>query len=445
MALLSGGAVQQVDVAPGLVVLRVRLPGRTVWVLVASGRDGGVGLAVSRPLRGAALAGVEGERARLRAELVGARVVGLGEREVLVDRGGVRHALRFEGQPPRASLAPRSGDEVESARAEQADEPALLERGAELACALSESSLALRRAALTQALVRARSKLDRRVAAVVGDLERIDAALASAAQATAFVAEAGRVPRGAREMSVVDAATGETLTMKLDPARSARDELDRVFRRARRLKLGRGVAERRLVEAERAKATLLDQGAALQALDLTSDGALERLLGLAEQARAAAPRDFALAEPKTSARKTPRPKPRRPYRTFLGARGVPIFVGRGGADNDELTLRVARPQDLWLHAKGRAGAHVVVRLAKNASCPADVLVDAALLAAHFGGARGELTCEVQYTPRKYVRKPRGSPPGLVVVDREKVLVLRLAPGRIAELIAAEVDAPNDSR
>jgi hypothetical protein len=445
MALLSGGAVQQVDVAPGLVVLRVRLPGRTAWVLLASGRDGAVGLATSRPLRGAALAGADGERARLRRELVGARVVGLGAREVLVDRGGARHALRFEGRPPRASLMRRSGEELETTRAERADEPALLARGAELVRALSESSLALRHAALSQALARTRSKLDRRVVAVLGDLERIDAALASAAQATAFVAEAGRLPRGAREMSVVDASTGETLTMTLDPARSARDELDRVFRRARRLKLGRGVAERRLAEAERAKATLGEQSAALQGLDLASDGALERLLGLAREARAAASRDFVLTEPKAPTRKAPRPEPRRAYRTFLGARGVPIFVGRGGADNDELTLRVARPQDLWLHVKGRAGAHVVVRLAKNASCPADVLVDAALLAAHFGGARGELTCEVQYTPRKYVRKPRGSPPGLVVVEREKVLVLRLAPERIAALLAAEVDAPNDSR
>jgi hypothetical protein len=443
MALLSGGSIQHVDVASGLVVLRVRSPGKTSWVLLAAGR--GVGLATTRPLRGATLTGAEAERARLRADLVGARIVGLGEREVLVSREGAEHTLRFGGSPARASLVRLADGAPAAALAEPADAPLLVERGAELVRALTESSLTLRRAALAQALTRATVKLARRVEAVGGDLARMRAAIADAAHASAFVAEAGHVPRGAREMTVVDLATGEALTMPLDPARSAREELDRVFRRARRLKLGRVVAERRLTEALQAQASLATQRAALQALDLASDGALDRLLTLAREARAAAPRDFTLAESKAPSQKKPRPAPRRAYRTFLGARGAPILVGRGGADNDELTLRVARPHDLWLHAKGRAGAHVVVKLDKNASCPADLLVDAALLAAHFGGARDEAAVEIQYTPRKYVRKSRGAPPGLVVVEREKVLVLRVVPERIASLLAEEVDAPKDSR
>ena len=78
-----------------------------------------------------------------------------------------------------------------------------------------------------------------------------------------------------------------------------------------------------------------------------------------------------------------------PYRTYLSASGARILVGRAAEKNDALTFHVARPHDLWLHAKNRTGSHVIVPLEKNGSCPGDVLVDAAHLAAHFSEARGE--------------------------------------------------------
>jgi predicted ribosome quality control (RQC) complex YloA/Tae2 family protein len=98
---------------------------------------------------------------------------------------------------------------------------------------------------------------------------------------------------------------------------------------------------------------------------------------------------------------------------------------------------VARPHDLWLHAKGRTGAHVIVPLDKGRPCPSDLLVDAAHLAAHFSEARGEGVVEIQHTPRRYLRKPRGSAPGLCVVDREKVTVLRVEPERVSRLLSGE--------
>ena len=117
--------------------------------------------------------------------------------------------------------------------------------------------------------------------------------------------------------------------------------------------------------------------------------------------------------------------------------GLVTGIGRGAEKNDALTFHVARPRDLWLHAKSRTGAHVIVPLAKGASCPADVLVEAAHLALHFSEAKQEATIEVQYTPRRYVRKPRGSAPGLVVVDREKVMLLRRDEALLRRLLERE--------
>jgi predicted ribosome quality control (RQC) complex YloA/Tae2 family protein len=134
------------------------------------------------------------------------------------------------------------------------------------------------------------------------------------------------------------------------------------------------------------------------------------------------------------AQKRKGPPPRVPYNVYLSGERR-ILVGRGAADNDALTTKTARPHDLWLHAKSIHGAHVVVPLAKGESCPSDLLVDAAHLAAHFSDARGEKVVEIQHTTRRYVRKPKGSAPGAVVLDRETVLVLRIEPGRVERLLA----------
>src|SRR5262249_10306358 len=83
-------------------------------------------------------------------------------------------------------------------------------------------------------------------------------------------------------------------------------------------------------------------------------------------------------------RKSPR-EPRLPYRRFSSQSGAPILVGRSARDNDALTLRVGRGNDLWLHARGVQGAHVIVPGAGESPDPR-ALGDAALLAAHFSSA-----------------------------------------------------------
>jgi predicted ribosome quality control (RQC) complex YloA/Tae2 family protein len=158
-------------------------------------------------------------------------------------------------------------------------------------------------------------------------------------------------------------------------------------------------------------------------------------------AKRAAPRDVSLPQASSSAPGTGKRKQgeakRTPFRTFHARSGRKILVGKGAADNDALTQKTARPHDLWLHAKDRTGAHVIVPLDKNQSCPQGDLVDAAHLAAHFSDAREEKVVDVQYTQRRHLRKPKGSAPGLVVVDREKVLVLRVEPETLRALLERE--------
>ena len=220
--------------------------------------------------------------------------------------------------------------------------------------------------------------------------------------------------------------------MPLDPATSPKAQVDAVFRKARRLKNGAALAQGRLEDARRILSAL-EALAARLAADPEVD-----LEELARHARVTAPRDFVLAPQAVPRRTASKEGPSLPYRTFLGTADATILVGRGASQNDELTLHVAKPHHLWLHAKGHSGAHVVVPLAKGASCPAELLVDAAHLAAHFSRARNEAIVEVTYVPRRYVRKPRGSPPGLVEVTRDKTLVLRPSAATLRRLLDREL-------
>jgi predicted ribosome quality control (RQC) complex YloA/Tae2 family protein len=302
----------------------------------------------------------------------------------------------------------------------------------------------LRREVLTQ-LRKAVSRTERRIAAIGGDLGRIDEAEGWSARAQWLVAAAAKAPRGARSLVVSDWSTGEEqkVELPLDPSKPAREQVEAVFKRARRLRQGRPVADKRLAEAKEATRVLEEL---LAEADASDDD--EALIAIAKRALLAAPRELVvlarlLADPgaiEEAAERGKRPKLQQrkpPYRSFVGSGDVAILVGRGAKQNDELTLDVARPHHWWLHAKGSPGAHVVVKVDKGKDLSPDQLVDAALLAAHFSDLRGETIVEITYVQRRYVRKPRKSPPGSVMDDRERVLVLRVDAERLARLLATE--------
>src|SRR5580658_7805955 len=101
-----------------------------------------------------------------------------------------------------------------------------------------------------RALGKAKKRLERRRDAIRGDLARGAEAQELATKARWYVVPARAARRGARELTATDAATGEILTLALDPARSASEQLDAIFSRARRMRAGMQIAHTRLAEAE---------------------------------------------------------------------------------------------------------------------------------------------------------------------------------------------------
>ena len=117
---------------------------------------------------------------------------------------------------------------------------------------------------------------------------------------------------------------------------------------------------------------------------------------------------------------------RYPFRTFQ-REGFDIFVGKNARNSDELSFKFASKLDTWLHAKDVPGSHVIIRHRAGREIPIAVLEYAASLAAFYSKRKNDSLVAVQYTPRKYIRKRKGDPPGLVAVDREKVIMVE--PGR----------------
>ncbi|HYD41786.1 MAG TPA: NFACT family protein [Anaeromyxobacter sp.] len=235
------------------------------------------------------------------------------------------------------------------------------------------------------------------------------------------------VRRGAREVAVTDWTEEgpREVRLAIDPALTPQANMERYYRRYRRIADSAAQVSARTAEVQKLRV-------ALQALlAQVEDAPLAVLPRLEKEARrlGAGPRRAPL--PRKKQEKLP------PYRAFRSLSGAAILVGRNAEQNDALTLRVARGNDLWLHARGVTGAHVVVRLEKGKAADQDALLDAAHLAVHFSDARGAPQADVAYTRAKYVRKPKGAAPGAVTYSQEKVLLLRTEPRRIERLLAEE--------
>jgi predicted ribosome quality control (RQC) complex YloA/Tae2 family protein len=107
---------------------------------------------------------------------------------------------------------------------------------------------------------------------------------------------------------------------------------------------------------------------------------------------------------------------------ILTDEGWEILYGETAQGNDYLTQKLARPNDIWLHARSVKGAHVLVRTAgKAGGVPKQVLLRAATIAAANSEAKHSRLVPVDYTHAKYVRKPRGAAPGFVVYKNEKTI------------------------
>ena len=264
---------------------------------------------------------------------------------------------------------------------------------------------------LEKALAKAHADLHRRTERMLDELARESRADRYERWGHLLMASAATVPPRADEASLPDLFADHALvTIPLDPAQSAVENAQRYYAKARRTRQARAHAEARLLDAEQQAAQAADLLERLRRIESYSD------LTTFKKAEAKALAAFVSG---------PAGGPERlPFRRFALDNGYEVWVGRNAKQNDVLTFRHARKYDLWMHARGVGGSHVVLRLPNRHAQPGrPVLEQAAAIAAHFSKAQGSSLVPVMVAPRKYVRKPKGAAPGAVVVEREEVLLV----------------------
>ncbi|MEM9193245.1 MAG: NFACT RNA binding domain-containing protein [Myxococcota bacterium] len=440
--ILVGARVQRIDLPEGDVLsLGLGPPVRATLVAALGAELRTIGLVHRRPKGAPANAFVqllrkhlEGRTIRWVGESGGAIVLGLSESLALVaEAWGQRGRVVFlEGsivrgmqgdRPPDGDYHPGTTGELRVAESRAALERA----GTDLLAALQDRRLSRERRELLRSLSRLEKKLRNRRRAIAGDLARGAEIDGLRQTADLILAHLHTFDADASAVTVTDWMLDppEQRTVAIDPKLGPKTHADRLYRRARKLERGSTLALERLDLTTREQARV--------------EALIERVKGAAEDTIA----ELRVAAERLGIRQQIAPARRKelkrlPYRSFRGTGDRTILVGRGAADNDRLTLQVARGRDLWLHVRGQHGAHVVVPLNKGEACPAPVLIDAATLAVHFSEAAGEAVVEVQYSPRRFIRKPKGFAPGAVAVDREKVLALRTEPPRLRRLLGSEV-------
>jgi predicted ribosome quality control (RQC) complex YloA/Tae2 family protein len=117
-------------------------------------------------------------------------------------------------------------------------------------------------------------------------------------------------------------------------------------------------------------------------------------------------------------------------RRYRSSDGYEVLVGRSARDNDQLTFRVARPNDLWLHAGDYPGSHVIIRNSSRNEIPHRTIVEAAQLAGKFSQASKDSRVTIHYTQRKFLTKPKGAAAGLVRMSSFRSITVE--PGEVME-------------
>ena len=149
------------------------------------------------------------------------------------------------------------------------------------------------------------------------------------------------------------------------------------------------------------------------------------------------------AEKEKKPRRGKRPAPKaRSYWRYASSEGWEIYVGKSALGNDALCREVGRAGDLWFHAQGMPGSHVILRLQPGVSeedAPEEALRQAAALAAHHSRGRGSGRLDVACVSFRRVRRPRGAPPGLVTITGQRTLAA--SPDEAADVMGAleEID------
>ena len=270
---------------------------------------------------------------------------------------------------------------------------------------------------------------NRKHLALLKEKEAVQKANAYTKWAKLVVQNLWKVEPGMKTLTVQDWENdGRPVTLKfdLDNYETPHDEAEAAFAKARRYKRGSHVVNeliqacdvtRERLESWIRKVELLDSDA-----DVTSLAAIEsEVLSYMRELKLKLPKpEISKKNPEELKKDLPRKKKNWSGRRFTSPSGLTILVGRNKSENEELSLRIARHPDVWMHVRESPGAHVVLRVSSDVAIKPtrEDYQMAADLAAFYSDLKNERKALVVYASPKHVTKPKGAPVGAVQIREE---------------------------
>lgn len=268
-------------------------------------------------------------------------------------------------------------------------------------------------------------KLQRRITKLTQDFEKVDAYREYGRYGELLKSHVSALRKGQKHITVVDYFDEKLpeLTLPLNPEKDGPGNLKDYF-----TKYGKftGAQKNLVPRLDQAKTEVTKLQQELQ--DLESG----KIVDPRGTEQAPVPLNPQVPRQNTQPAK-PKRQPAVPYRRFSSQDGCAILVGKTAKDNDAVTFKASKPDDLWLHVRGTPGSHVIVKLEKKQQVPPETLKDAATLALFYSDLRKSGKGEVIYTLRKNVRKPKGAKSGSVMVTQEKNLWIFVDQARLDRL------------
>lgn len=264
---------------------------------------------------------------------------------------------------------------------------------------------------------RIRRSLTRKLSSVTKSLLRAENQLAESNSAPSIIHKADllksvlhTIPKNAKTITATDwELNGNLVEITLDTKKTPLEYMQYLYKRAHRLIRGKSQLEKEIEKLNHILAetqTLLSLHDSGQAVEITKIRPIQKV----------------------------QEKKAQPFRTYQATTGEKIYVGKDKESNQHISFHLAKGDDLWFHAEGVEGSHVVIKK-KGDQIPPQAIEEAALLAAYFSKKRVMGTqVFVSMTKRKDLFRKKGMAPGMALMRTHSTITVELNKERIQELL-----------
>ena len=249
-------------------------------------------------------------------------------------------------------------------------------------------------------------KMSRRKEAIKGDLEKLIKNTANCDKGNTILANIGLIPHKAEIVELPNISNpDEILKIELDPSKNPSENAQEYFEKFKKSKRGIPILEERLQQTEEHEEYLNSY------IDIISEtDNLQELEEIEDNLRHGKPISKNSHVQISSPRK---------YK-FMN---FTIISGKNPEQNDEVSLKIASKNDMWFHARGMGGSHVIIKSDKNEKPPKEVIVRAAEIAAYHSKGKNSSKVQVTQTFARHVQKKKGMAPGAVRVTKENSITV----------------------